>query len=533
MASEKILIVDDEPNILDVCQIILDSRYQVKSTTSGLEAIELVKREHFDLLLTDVKMTEIDGLAVVNSIRQINPNIICITMTGFGTLDMAIEALRVGTDDFLVKPFSPNTLRLTVNRALEKERLRRENIRLKSLLSLFEFNKLLMSTVDPNRLLEYILDLTVQETQANEVVLYVYVSEKLEALLSHDLMPSTRLSYFQDKADHLFQIFRHKRSPLILNFDPADQATLTPDEIQVKALFVRLQPASVIMTPLQGKDTLHGVLIATKENQPFTPSEYSFLSVMAGQATTAYDNALLFGDLQQAYDKLLTLDHMKSEFINRAAHELRTPLAILMGYVGLLETTEDDETRQHLAAILRSSIRLRSVIDDLINMRHIDVGELSLEIVELDLQNLIEQCVQDFAFLADEKDIQLQMMWNQPLPLVQTDEEKVGLVVTNLLSNAIKFTPNWGQITITGSRQEEAVEIAIRDSGVGITEAEIEKIFESFYQVESAMTRQHEGLGLGLSIARGVIEYLGGDFRVESQPNQGSIFTFSLPINGP
>ena len=159
MILEKILIADDEPYVLDICRRVLEAKYQVKIAHNGLEAIQVAQNERFDLLLTDIKMPGIDGLETAREIKKIDPDIICVTMTGFGTMETAVKALNLGIDEFVVKPFNPEELMLAVERALEKERLRKENIRLKSLLPLFEFNKSLMSTIDPPRLLQQVLDL--------------------------------------------------------------------------------------------------------------------------------------------------------------------------------------------------------------------------------------------------------------------------------------------------------------------------------------------------------------------------------------
>ncbi len=146
--AARILLTDDEPYVLDVCRRILQDDYEVKIVNSGLEAIQVAQHEQFDVLLTDIKMPGIDGLETAQEVKKIQPDIVCITMTAFGTMEMAIKALRLGVDEFVIKPFSPEELTLVIERALEKEQLRQENIRLKSLMPLFEFNKSLMSTVD-------------------------------------------------------------------------------------------------------------------------------------------------------------------------------------------------------------------------------------------------------------------------------------------------------------------------------------------------------------------------------------------------
>jgi DNA-binding NtrC family response regulator len=160
MAGEKVLIVDDEADVLTLCQRILEADgYRVKTVQSGYAALDQVQQQPFDLLLVDIKMPGINGLETAQAVKQLDPGIVCVTMTGYSTMDTAIEALKLGVDEFVIKPFAPEDLSISVAKALEKERLRKENIRLRSLIPLFEFNKTLLSTIEIESLLRHVLEL--------------------------------------------------------------------------------------------------------------------------------------------------------------------------------------------------------------------------------------------------------------------------------------------------------------------------------------------------------------------------------------
>jgi DNA-binding NtrC family response regulator len=160
MAKEKVLIVDDEIDVLDLCRrILLAQGYQVDSANNGYEAIEIARQKKFNLLLTDIKMPGMSGLEIAQQLKEFDPNIICVTMTGFSTMDMAINALKLGIDEFILKPFTPKELSAAISKAMEKERLRQENFRLRSLIPLFELNKTLMSTVEEDNLLSRVLEI--------------------------------------------------------------------------------------------------------------------------------------------------------------------------------------------------------------------------------------------------------------------------------------------------------------------------------------------------------------------------------------
>lgn len=520
MMQEKILIADDEPYVLDVCKRILEKDYQVKIVHSGLEAIQVVQYEQFDLLLTDIKMPGIDGLETAREVKKINPDIVCITMTGFSTMETAIKALRLGVNEFVIKPFAPEELSMAIGRALEKERLRKENIRLKSLLPLFEFNKLLMSMVDTQPLLNQVLNLARTETKSDSAVLYIVDEENNFAKFT-DLNMSVDDQNLLDTNGHLF-LEHIEANPYQIPIEEAKE--LTP-------LLVKLNAKSVMIAPLLGKEKLLGILLLFKKKNRFSQSECNFLSVMTSQATVAYENARLFEDLQQAYDKLKTLDYMKSEFINVAAHELRTPLAILMGYASVVEEDiQDVHHKEYVAAIIRNAMRLRSLVDDLLNMRYIENGQLRLILTPVDLKALLTQVVHDMTMVAEEKGITIELQMSPDLPVISTDQQKFELVVSNLLANAIKFTPAQGKIWIDGHVDNNNIKVSVCDTGIGIPEQEFSRIFERFYQVENSLNREHDGIGLGLSIVKGIVNRFKGQIWVESILGEGSKFTFTVPI---
>ena len=521
--TARILLTDDEPYVLDVCRRILQDDYEVKIVNSGLEAIQVAQYEQFDVLLTDIKMPGIDGLETAQEVKKIQPDIVCITMTAFGTMEMAIKALRLGVDEFVIKPFSPEELTLVIERALEKEQLRQENIRLKSLMPLFEFNKSLMSTVDTRLLLEQILDLAVSETNATGAVLYMDNDEGRLSYLMH-----------KDVGAEALKVIEANSNPLIAQIKNNSEQLILREEVPVeKGILQELSVKSVVITPLLGKQTLLGILFLLKQDQQFTQSECNFLSVMTGQAATAYANAQLFEDLQQAYDELKTLDHMKNEFINIAAHELRTPLAILMGYASVLEEDAEGVTQKYLETILRNAMRLRSLITALIDMSNLQSGQLQLAVSKIDLVEMITQMASDISIIADKKAITLDIRFEQSMPVIYSDRQKLELIITNLLTNAIKFTPPNGKVFIEGWADADKVRVAVSDTGVGIPEKELSRIFKRFYQVENSLNREHEGIGLGLSIVQGLLKECGGTIAVESEVGKGSKFTFTLPISLP
>ncbi len=200
----------------------------------------------------------------------------------------------------------------------------------------------------------------------------------------------------------------------------------------------------------------------------------------------------------------------------------------LLGYATLLEEQVSDESRKHTQAIIHSALHLKKLVADMLNLRYLETGEMKLELEELHPLEIGRAVVGELGFLAEQKGQRLVVEVPGDLPTVRADRQKLELVLSNLVSNAIKFTPDGGAIRIEASMANDLLTVAVKDSGIGIGNEEHERIFDRFYQVEDSLTRQHDGLGLGLSIARGLVELHQGHLWVESSEWQGSTFYFTV-----
>jgi signal transduction histidine kinase/DNA-binding response OmpR family regulator len=531
VAGERILIADDMQDVLDLCtRILTQEGYEVSGVRNGHDAVALAETQCFDLFLTDLMMPGIKGIDTAQAIRKILPDCVIVVMTGFGTMDTAIEALRLGFSEFIVKPFKPNDLRMAVSRALERARLRRENERLRALVPLFELNKHMMATIEEEELATQVLHTACEELEIERGVLMLQAADRpglyVKAFACADGSPlPSSLSE---------QVLRFSEQLLGQREQVVFEAAAAPSD--VVELMQQLDTERLMFNPLLALDTPVGgiLLCASGDGTVFTRSDRELLSVLCGQAAIALQNAHLFQQIQHAYDELRTLDHMKSEFINIAAHELRTPLAILMGHAELLLTdVEDVQTQERLQIIVRNAVRLRNLIDALLDMRHLQRGESLLVVQPFDVRDLIEDVLQDFVPTARSKAIEISVVVPPDLPPVESDREKVMYTLTNLVDNAIRFTPSTGKVGIDVVEDEGEIQVSVWDTGVGIASEEVERIFQPFYQIEASLTREHEGLGLGLAIAKGMVERIGGRIWVESKPEKGSRFTFTIPSSPP
>lgn len=235
-------------------------------------------------------------------------------------------------------------------------------------------------------------------------------------------------------------------------------------------------------------------------------------------------------ELTKANEGLKELDRMKDEFISIAAHELYTPLSILLGYAVMAKEEATGEIQRYLEIIVDKSLQLQEVIGCMLDLKYLQTGGSLLKLEKVSLKKLIEAVVDELNLLTETKRQVIELDLPEDLPEIETDRRRFNLILSNLLSNASKFTPEGGKIRIEGRVGEGEVAVSVRDTGIGIPVGEREKIFAPFYQVEDSLTRTHGGLGLGLAIVQSAVATCGGRIWVESEEGTGSTFSFTLPI---
>jgi signal transduction histidine kinase len=290
---------------------------------------------------------------------------------------------------------------------------------------------------------------------------------------------------------------------------------------------------SLLGIPMTIKDRVIGVLeVLNKRQPPWTEEDRDYVSVLAAQAAVAIDSAKLVDDLKKANQELSELDKLKNDFIAIASHELRTPLAVILGYASFLQDESEGKASEHAAKVLASGLQLRRIIEDLTNLRYLQqhASELNLEIIPVN--ELVQDAVGDISNTAEAKAHKLILELPPENEPVQVDRIRATMALTNLLNNAVRFTPDQGQITIrVEGRNSQEAWISVTDNGIGFDEDQAGRIFDKFYQVEDHMTRIHGGLGIGLSIAKALVEAHGGRVWGESKGlNQGATFTMVLPL---
>ncbi len=527
MPNPRILVTEDQTDLRVMCTRVLQvAGYDPIEASSGQEALELAEQQPFDVLITDIKMPGMSGLDAYKAIRELQPGIVAVVMTGYGTLETAIEAIQLGVYEFVLKPFRPRELAAAVDRALERKRNQDETARLRALIPLLNLSQVFMSAAEAEDAPQHVVQIAQQEMNAETATLMLLGKDERLHLLANEGLPE---HISNTKGPKLGQGHAGRaletREPLVL------QGEFEIDE-WTELTFGASRVSTAISLPLVLKDQPIGVLNVARINQttPFNQSDIELLSVLGSQAAIAIENARLFREISDAYERLAELDHLKSEFINIAAHELRSPLAVVLAYAALLEDEATGQVAEHLGQVTQAAMQLRSIIDEMISLQRIDTGQAQISMTIFSVADTVADAVRDIQLLTEKKQQLVQVKLPKGDIEINTDQEILHLILASLLSNAVKFTPDRGTITVSASEDHGDLTIAVVDTGIGIAPEQLERIFDRFYQVEDSLRRRHGGLGLGLSIAREMAELIGGTITVESTVGAGSQFNLIVPL---
>lgn len=302
--------------------------------------------------------------------------------------------------------------------------------------------------------------------------------------------------------------------------------------------FLKEGSSPAMIAPLTAGAEIVGMLTLTPDEtypqvELMEEDNERLLGTMANQAAIAIKNAQLFEATQRAYEELRKLDDLKTQFINIAAHELRTPLGAMMGYASYAEKRAPEKLRKSMRFMVASTVRMRTMVDAMLTIQRLDAGTAFLRVSTMDIRDVIDKVVADFEAMAELEGHTLEVTLADNLPLIQADAEKVGLILSNLLSNAIKFTPEGGRIEVAAQNYLKGVLVSVHDNGGGIAPADQERIFDRFYQARVNHIAGHGGIGLGLTIVKQLVELHEGQVWVESEVGKGATFFFTLPQETP
>ncbi|MBW2623024.1 MAG: response regulator [Deltaproteobacteria bacterium] len=480
--TPKILIVDDEKRIREGCHAILTREgYEVAFAEDGKKGLEMIDREHFDIILLDLMMPEISGLSVLPKVKTLHPDTVIIVITGYATVEHSIEAMKSGAFDFIPKPFSPEQLKVVVSKGIEHTRalqdIAKEKSRMRGLI---------------NRL--------------------------ADGVMATDHMERAVLA-----------------NPAFLRFMKYHGASVIgqPIETFVKDINILQLIKQALSVPQDEYTELTEEIRLVNDDENGYPDE----TILSIHCIPFKDRSgLTIGTINVLHDitALKKIDQMKSEFVSTVSHEIRSPLSsILMQLKVVLDGLAGEVSEKQQEILFRATDRINSLIkmaSELLDLAKIESGLITLQKESIQFNELLEDQVAFHKETAAAKNITIHFTQAEDLPRVMANRGNMEEVASNLITNAIKYTPEGGKIELVLDRKDDFVCITVRDSGFGIPEEDLKKIFNRFYRIINEKTRYTTGTGLGLPIVKSIVEAHQGTVEVESIENFGSAFRVYLPF---
>lgn len=480
----NVIIVDDERGMREGCRRILAPyAATIDTATTGEEALATITPGRYDLALIDIKMPGMSGLELLTELRERDPDLVCIVITGYATLETAVDATKKGAYDFLPKPFSPEEMLSKVFKAVERRHLQVEAKRLRE----ERERRLLEVSAEKSRLhtiINCMHDGVIVTNRDGERVLYNPAALRLlgngPGSRTEDAAPSHSVldNLFADVLSEGFSF-----DMLAREFETDDGRT-----------------------------------------------------IMANVAPVRDEQGEKLGAVAVLRDitELKASDRAKSQLVSLVSHELRAPLAAIEGYLGLvLDGRVADDPAEERAMLERSRLRaqaLLNLIDDLLDISRIEAGQVAKAFEPLHLREVCNEILGLQRAQAASREVTVLNEIPIDLPPIRADREDMMRVFTNLITNAIKYNRKGGTVQLRGCVEGPWLRIDVADTGVGIAPAHVERIFEDFFRAKRPETREVTGTGLGLPIAKRVVESYHGSIVVTSALGEGSTFTVRLPL---
>lgn len=321
-------------------------------------------------------------------------------------------------------------------------------------------------------------------------------------------------------------VFR-KKQPLIIQDARADKRHFkTVDRI------TKHETHSLVAVPLVVGGEVIGVLEALnkKDHAHYTEEDLAILETLGALAAQSIRNAALDRKIRTTKVELAELERLKSDFIAITSHELRTPLGLILGHATFLRELAGNEYADQLDTIIRNATRLKEIVENLADVDNVQNGAAKVRSNKVSLAKIAQDTVLVFQDEANSRNITLKVELKQQSPFfVEADGTKISIVLSNLVKNALQFTDTGGHVTVTVEEESGYMKVAVTDDGIGIPARDLPRVFDRFFQVEEHLTRRYGGMGLGLAVAKSMVELHGGRIWAESEESKGSTLTFLLP----
>jgi signal transduction histidine kinase len=292
------------------------------------------------------------------------------------------------------------------------------------------------------------------------------------------------------------------------------------------------QTQTLVAVPLMVRGEVVGVLEALnkKDDAHYTEEDLTILETLGALAAQAMQNVDLLRKVRASRVQLAELERLKSDFIAITSHELRTPLGLILGHATFLRELAGGEYGEQLDAIIRNATKLKEIVENLSDVENFQNGSARVKGNRVSMNKIAEDVVSLFREEAEQKNITLKLEPASQPDYLHADQVKITIALSNLVKNAIQYTEAGGNVNVKVEEDTGYIKVTVTDTGIGIPARELPRVFDRFYQVETHLTRRYGGMGLGLSVAKAMIELHDGRIWAESE-GRGSRFTFLLPMN--
>jgi CheY-like chemotaxis protein/signal transduction histidine kinase/HPt (histidine-containing phosphotransfer) domain-containing protein len=587
----EILIVEDSPTQAMHLRYTLGQHgYTVRVARNGKSALEMMHEKKPTIVISDILMPEMDGYELCQFIRADEnlKHIPVILLTQLFDPRDVIRGLLSGADNFVTKPYSEQFLISRIQYILANQELRRNSITEMGIEIFFAGQKHFI-TSDRMQILDLLFSTFENAVQRNQeleetnkklrkaletIETINEVSQKLNRTLKPDAVAEAIAQgvgklidyesctvYLIDEAQtYLVPVYTGGESNKVNTGNLDDlklkvgesiaghvyatgKAELVADMVKhpkVDRSTDRTRgPVSLLAVPMHYEDRPLGVIRLTKSGlRQFTDSHLRTLTILAGQAAVAMENARLYEGMKRSKEIAQAANRAKSEFLANMSHEIRTPMNSIIGFSDLLlQENLPEEHADFVRTIKMNGKGLLDIINQILDLAKVETGRMEVDIVKFDLQDLVDNVSQLIRSRVLDKGLTFEVVTDpEPLPFVESDSLKIRQIMINLLGNAVKFTEEGKislEIKVDNARNKEGQDrllVRVSDTGIGIPPEKHATIFESFTQADASMTRRFGGTGLGLALCKQMVALLDGEIGLESRPESGSTFFFSLPV---
>ncbi len=532
MAGQSILLVDDDRSIARLCQRLLErAEYEVIACTDPTDALRVLDSRKMDLLISDIRMPVMDGFELITRCKQIQPSLAVLVMTGFGSVDTAIQALYRGVDGLILKPFENTTdLVRVVQRVLEESRQRQDAARAQALRPLFDVTEKLLAQTSPEALGEMLPQTIEQVFSAPYAgVIQMNGGESTGRLVMSGGLPGPdeeRFSAWEKMAGLLSSV----ESAAIFSASG-------PGNLEIRASLDELSWSGCMVSVVQRNDQRFVFFTSRRTDaQSFIESDLELFGILARQAVVAMENNRLYTDLRNSIIQLeesqrALIQAEKMAAVGRLsatlAHEINNPLQAVRNCLHLANRSDiGAEQRMNYLAMTTSEVdRLVTTVRHLLDFYR--PGKVVKEDVEL--STVVERVLYLLRAQMESQSVKISLEFEEGLPHILGVRNQIHQVVLNLLINAMDAMEEVGgekRIWIEGSLTGRGtLEFSVEDSGPGVADEMRDKLFEPF------VSSKKQGTGLGLSVSYGIIENHGGTMQLgKPKHGQGARFEVFFPI---